>query len=259
MKIKILEKEKDSVRFEVDGIPVELANALRRIMIAEVPTLAIKEVYFTENNSAMFDEIIAHRMGLIPLVFPQDTFEFQENCDCGGEGCTNCQVVITLEKEGPCTVYTGDLKSSAKEVTPLFDNMPIVKLEKGQKISLEAIATLGKGKDHIKHKSAIASYKYYPSVKVDGRKCENCGDCIDVCPKGILKKGKTKPKVKNQKKCILCNACLEACDEGAIEVKGEENKFIFKVESCSGLKPQEIVTKACNILENKGKELKKEL
>lgn len=261
MKVNILNKDENEITFEVDGIPVEMANALRRIMIAEVPTLAIEDVYFTENNSALFDEVIAHRLGLIPLKFPKGVFNFRETCSvCGGKGCPSCQVVFSLEKEGPGVVYSGDMKSSNKEVKPLYDNIPIVKLEKGQKISLEAVAILGRGKKHIKHKAAIASYKYYPSITIDSKKCDNCGDCISVCPKNILEKGKTKPKIKNLIECTLCKACVEACGEKkAIKVEGEKNRFIFNVESISGLTPKEIVLEACDILENKASELKKEI
>jgi len=261
VKIKFLEKSKESITFEIDGIEIEFANALRRIMISEVPILAIEDVYFKDNNSALFDEVISHRLGLIPLKFPIDVFNFREECsNCGGEGCPNCQAVFTLEKEGPCMVYSGDMKSSNEEVKPLYDNIPIVKLEKGQKISLEAIAVLGLGKNHIKHKAAIASYKYYPLINIDGKKCDNCGACINVCPKNIIVKGKTKPIIKNQIDCTLCGVCVEACGKkNAIELKGDKNRLIFKVETVSGLTPKEIVLKSCDILENKSEELKKEL
>ena len=261
MKMKILNKEKEEIVFEIEDIKIEMANALRRIMISEVPILSIEEVFFKENNSALYDEVITHRLGLMPIKFPVKTFNFKEECEnCEGEGCPNCQVVFTLEKEGPCTVYSGDMKSSIGEVKPAYDKIPIVKLEKGQKISFDAIAVLGRGKDHIKNKAAIASYKYYPSVNLDGRKCDNCGACVDICPKDIFKKGKTKPSVKNQIDCILCGACVEACGEKeAIEVSRDNKKLIFKVETVSGLSPKEIVLEACNILENKSEELKKEL
>ncbi|MCD6367906.1 MAG: DNA-directed RNA polymerase subunit D [Candidatus Aenigmarchaeota archaeon] len=261
MKIKILEKGENEITFSVDGISVEMANALRRIMISEIPIMAIEDVYFKDNNSALFDEVIAHRLGLIPLKFPPGVFEFRDTCKvCGGKGCPSCQVIFTLEKEGPCTVYSGDLKSNNEEVKPLYDNMPIVKLEEGQKISLEAVAILGIGRTHIKYKAAISSYKNYPVIKIDTKKCDNCGACVSVCPKDVFEKGSNKPKIKNLEACNLCNACVEACgDKKAIEVKGEEDKFIFKVETVSGLPPEEIVLQACDILEKKVKDLQKEL
>ena len=258
MKIKILNRTNEEIKFVVDGISVPFANALRRIMMVEVPTLAIEDVYFRENDSVMFDEVIAHRLGLIPLKFNPETLNFREDCSCEGEGCPNCQVVFELEKEGPCMVYSKDLKSSSEEVHPLYDNIPIVKLEKGQRLSLEAIAILGRGKDHIKWKAAIASYKYYPIIKINSKKCDNCGKCIKACPKNVLALDKDKVVIQNIEECSLCKACVEACgDKEAIEVTGDENKFIFTVESVSGLSPMDIVLKSCEILEEKSNELLK--
>jgi len=256
MKIKFLDKNKDEIRFIVDGISTPMANALRRIMMVEVPTLAIEDVYFRENTSVLFDEVIAHRLGLIPLKFDPTIINFMEECSCEGEGCPNCQVVFELNKEGPCTVYSGDMKSSAKEVKPVFDNIPIVKLEKGQKLSFEAIAILGVGKEHIKWKAAITSYKLYPSIEINAKKCDNCGACIKACPKNILKEKNGKIIIQNIEECNLCNACAEACgDKDAIKISGNESKFIFDVETVSGLSPKEIVLKACEILDNKSKSL----
>ncbi|HIP75315.1 MAG TPA: DNA-directed RNA polymerase subunit D, partial [Thermococcus paralvinellae] len=75
MKIKILEKGEDAVRFILEGVDTAFANALRRTIIGEVPTFAIDEVEFYENDSALFDEIIAHRLAMIPLTTPYDRFE----------------------------------------------------------------------------------------------------------------------------------------------------------------------------------------
>ena len=160
MKIKIIRKEKDEIEFEISGITVPFANALRRTMMMKVPVLAIEDVIFTSNDSPLFDEVIAHRLGLIPLKFEPKMFNMRDECSCGGEGCINCQVVFVLDKVGPCTVYSKDLKSTNPEVKPLYDNIPITKLEEGQKLNLEAIAVLGTGNEHVKWKAANAFYEY---------------------------------------------------------------------------------------------------
>ena len=128
MKIKILEKKGDKLTFQLDNATPGFANALRRIMITEVPNLAVEWADIHDNNSILFDEVIASRLGLIPLKFDPTKFVSNEECKCGGKGCPLCQVVLALDKDGPGIAYSGDLKSSNKDVKPISPNFPIVEL-----------------------------------------------------------------------------------------------------------------------------------
>lgn len=74
--MRILEHEdKHHLVFEIIGIDVSLANALRRIMIAEVPTMAIEHVYMWNNSGIIHDEVLAHRVGLVPINVDPRMFE----------------------------------------------------------------------------------------------------------------------------------------------------------------------------------------
>ena len=97
MKMKMIKKEKEKCVFVVEGTTPAFANSLRRIMISEVPTLSIEWIDVLENSSVLFDEVIAHRLGLIPLKFPVDKFNFKSECKCGGKGCPLCEAVFSLE------------------------------------------------------------------------------------------------------------------------------------------------------------------
>ena len=66
------------MEFDLIGVDTSFANALRRIMIAEVPTMAIEEVYVHFNTSVIPDELLAHRIGLVPIKAEPTGFRFQE-------------------------------------------------------------------------------------------------------------------------------------------------------------------------------------
>lgn len=165
MKIEMLEKKDNTLKFVLEDATPAFANALRRIMISELPVLAIEDVDLFENNSALYDEVIAHRLGLIPITTDPKAYNLQEECTCKGKGCSKCTVTFALSKKGPGTVYSGDLKSSDKEAVPADSNIPIVKLAENQKLKLEAIAILGKGKDHAKWQPGVISYEYFSEGK----------------------------------------------------------------------------------------------
>jgi DNA-directed RNA polymerase subunit D len=257
LKVKIIEKNEEKLKFILEDSDAAFANTLRRIMITEIPNLAIDIVEFYDNTSALFDEVIAHRLGLIPLVFDPTKFNFTEECKCGGKGCSLCQVFFALEKTGPCTVYSSDLKSSDKNVKPTSPDFPIVKLLKDQKIKLEAIARLGRGKEHAKFQAANASYSYLPLLEVSS-KAEGLEKIMKACPKGVLEIKNKKLVLADPYKCDLCKVCEEV-SEGEVKIKGDETKFVFNVETISGLEPVYIVEKAIEILEEKAKEFKEQL
>lgn len=253
MKIKKLAKGDNSITLILDDVDVSYANALRRAILAEVPTLAIDEVEFKENTSSFYDEIISHRLGLVPIKTDLKVFNFREECVCKGKGCPSCTLTLTLSKEGPGMVYSEDLKSPDPKQGPV-KGVPLLKLGRGQKISLTATAILGNGKLHAKWQPGVAAYKYYPQIKIN-KDCVVCEECVNNCPRDVLKVARGKVMVKDEKGCILCNACTDVCDYNAIKVRGDNRKFIFRVESTGALTPQEMLNKSCEILQYKAKAL----
>jgi len=160
--MKILKKSKEEIVFSVEEINYSFANELRRIMTSEVPTMAIENVDFKKNDSSLPDELVANRLGQIPLTFDRQAYNMNENCEnCKGKGCSRCQVELVLKKKGAGVVYSGDLKSKAKDVQPVFDRIPIVELfDPTDEIQFEAIAQLGSGRTHAKWQAALVGYKY---------------------------------------------------------------------------------------------------
>lgn len=262
MEIKVLEKDDRNIRLLIRDVDVAYMNALRRVIIAEVPCMAIDEVVVLENSSVMQDETIAHRLGLVPLKTDLESYDLPEDCSCKSEfGCNLCRVTLTLDveaKEGTRSVYSGELTSENKDVIPVSDKIPLVKLAKQQRLRLEAYARLGKGKNHAKWQPvSMCAYKYFPKINVVSKRCDACGKCVEICPKRVLAKTNGQIEVKNLMACTLCQDCVEACpqDPHTIEVGWEENMFILNIESTGVLSPEEIVIEAVKILDRQLKEL----
>jgi DNA-directed RNA polymerase subunit D len=161
MEVQILEEDELRIKALLRGVHRSYANAIRRFAIAEVPTMAIDDVVIIENTSVMYDELIAHRLGLIPLKTHLDKYVLPEECNCKSDlGCPRCRMLLVLDAEATDkikTVYSGDLASEDKETIPISLKIPIIKLVPGQKIRLEAYAKLGKGKDHAKWQPVSAA------------------------------------------------------------------------------------------------------
>jgi DNA-directed RNA polymerase subunit D len=159
--INVIESSENRIRVRLKGVSRVYANSLRRLSISEVPTMAIDEVVILENSSAMYDELIAHRLGLTPLKTDLTRFVLPDQCDCHSTlGCSKCRVLLVLDAEAvdkPKTVYSGDMVSEDTVVKPISLTVPIVKLGSGQKIKLEAYARLGRGKEHAKWQPTTAS------------------------------------------------------------------------------------------------------
>ncbi|KAG6962910.1 hypothetical protein JG688_00008393 [Phytophthora aleatoria] len=80
VKVKIQSLTDDEIVFDLIGVDAAIANALRRILLAEVPTMAIEHVYIWNNSSIIQDEVLAHRLGLAPLnVDPREFQAFPDN------------------------------------------------------------------------------------------------------------------------------------------------------------------------------------
>lgn len=253
MEVCVLEGEGNKVKILLENANPSYANALRRAILSEVPTLAIEDVIIYENSSSLYDEILAHRLGLVPIRTDLKRFNFRDSCACGGAGCPSCTLTLTLEEEGPKVVYSHDLKSPDPELTPV-EGIPIVKLGKGQQLRLEAEAVLGKGKEHAKWQPAVVGYKYYPVIEVN-EKCTACGECVEACPRELLAIEEGKVVVKDIEACTLCRACAQACEEEAINVKGDPTRFIFTIESNGSLPALEIFREACREISKKAEKM----
>ncbi len=254
MEVKILNKSEYKLVFNINGINPALANTLRRLMISEVPTLAIDTVEFAKNSSALYDEIIAHRLGLIPLKTDLKSYNLKDECKCKGNGCAICELKLVLKVDGPGMVYASSLKSTDPKIIPVYPEMPIVELAKKQSMELTATAVLGKGRIHAKFSPGLVYYKCYPTFNIkDKSKLRKVSDEL----KDILNLKGDNLIIKD---ILKWNEYYEEILEiNGIEVKYDKENFIFFVESWGQLKPEEIVKKSLEIFDEKLDEFSEKL
>lgn len=245
MEVKLLEKskEKDKVSFILRDAAPAFANMLRRYIIEEVPVMSIEDVEFRKNSSVLYDEMIAHRIGLVPLRTDLKSYALSEKCKCEGKGCARCTLKLMLKSKGPGVVYSSEIKSKDPKVKPVFQKIPIVKLLKGQLLEVEATATLGKGKEHAKWSPGHVYYKYRPSIEIASEP-ENAAELAAKYPQIF--------EMKNNKLLIVKENLLkydllddfEGMTKGKVKVTEKNNEFIFQIESFGQLDYIEMLTEA---------------
>jgi DNA-directed RNA polymerase subunit D len=247
MNIEHVSTDKKSGRstFLLKGATPAFANFLRRAMLESVPTMAIHNVEFQKNSSVLYDEIIAHRLGLLPLSTDLKSYVLPAKCKCNGEGCARCTLKLTLKAKGPGTVYASEIKSKDPKVKPVFGDTPIVKLLKGQELELEATAKLGQGKQHVKWSPGLAWYTYEPIITVNNNS-PKLAECKSQYPPQVFdKNGKIDAKLITGYN--LVDACDGVCPE-VVKIEYNPNNFLFSIEPWGQLDPKEIAQAAADTL-----------
>jgi DNA-directed RNA polymerase I and III subunit RPAC1 len=221
--VKIYKNEPLESSFSLIGLDAAVANAFRRIMIAEIPTLAIETVFVANNTSIIQDEVLAQRLGLIPLKgSKQGLLEFLKWCSPPAEGEAPYSIdsnTILLELKIACTrnevaakgetdplkayhnahVYARDIVfkpfgrqrnyfSGGDEIRPTNPDILIAKLRPGQEIDVDMHAIKGVGSDHAKYSPvATASYRLMPTITILkpilGKDAEKFARCF---PRGVI-------------------------------------------------------------------------
>ena len=148
MSLEIVNENEQKISVKIKGVPIQYANALRRICLNGVPIYAVESVDVLENSSVLADEGVAHRVGLIPL---------KTDLESSKDGNENDKIMLTLDSgisDETRTILSGDFKSQDSSVIPISNDIPIVTLAPGQSLKIEAYARLGKGTEHAKWNSA---------------------------------------------------------------------------------------------------------
>ena len=286
MEINVLSRSADTLEFELVGVDASLANALRRIMLAEVPTVAIEHVWIQDNTSIIQDEVLAHRIGLIPIkVDPSklDPVQNEEETDINtivfnlDVKCTEERVTLKNGREAYVneTVYSsqltwmpqGDQEEAFPEgVAPVHDDIVLAKLRPGQHIEFEAHCRLGVGKDHTKFSPvATASYRLLPDISFASPVTGDAArELKEMCPLQVFDiedmGGKPTAVAARPRDCTMCRECIrkEGWDE-KVQLRRKADHFIFSVESVGQLDPAVIVKQSIAILKEKSLKFQAEI
>ncbi|GBE61348.1 DNA-directed RNA polymerase [Babesia ovata] len=353
--IDIVSLSSSKMVFILLNADVSMANAMRRIMLSEIPSLAIEVVTILENTSVLHDEYLAHRLGLLPIDSKNArNFEYRDKCNCSDK-CSKCTVEYSLDVKcqgesrvvthydikldswdnargaaaapmpvprpsaDKLTVAYGDTSYAAMDGSmhanikgpPLWSDepsegvpsavagtssgaayhgstynmprnkdfedadapaggIPIVKLKRGQAVSMKMTATKGMGKFHAKWMVANVAYKMEPIITINKQEAEKLTSedktlIVNSCPRKVFKLSSPKSMfssttkselvVDNNLDCIYCDECLNQAREmgvrDLIRVQPDETKFHFTVESNGAIQPEKILEICLVTLEEK--------
>ena len=231
--MKLLNKKENQISFTAE-IDESLANAIRRYL-NKIPIIAVDEVEISKNDSPLYDETIAHRIGLIPIKMEKAISEKKAH-----------KMKLDVSKEG--IVYSKELSG---DLDVVYEKIPITTLNKNQELKLTATLILGKGNEHAKFSPGLMFYRNIPTIKID----KDCSKSVmELCPQGILKSDDGKIVISDASKCDMCEACTEFCKKlgkDSISIT-PTNELIITLESFGQLDVRDIFKKSIE-------ELKKDL
>ncbi len=260
MKVEVKELKPKKAVIKIEDTRPYFVNSLRRVMLSELPKLAVNAVVIYDNTSALFDEIITHRLGLVPIPTDLSLLTFKDECVCKGKGCPNCTVRYTLSKEGEGTVFSGDLQPAEKSWSIPEDKIPIVELYGEQRLILEVEAVLGRGRDHAKWQAVQApGYRMETTIEFDKKRENDVKDFVNKLPKDLAEIKGNKLILKDSKKLPALESYIDKEKVDLFTIKKDPAKVIFSFETDGSFGAKDAIIESAKILENKYAEFGKQL
>ncbi|KAF5375623.1 hypothetical protein D9757_008522 [Collybiopsis confluens] len=291
LKVRVQRLSRRSIEFDVVGIDASIANAFRRIMIAEVPTVAIEDVYVFNNTSIVQDEVLSHRIGLVPLninptkidtkepgeqATDRNTLEFKIDMECKHNPAFNKSSLTTNPTPSDKDLYINhELLSSHLvwqpvgeqeerfanyPVKPINPNIVLAKLRPGQAVNMTLHAVKGIGSDHAKFSPvATATYRLHPNIVITKMIPFERAEQFAAC----FSKGVVKIDERNRKCTVSIDPHHLRNDTVSREVLRHpefaesvalsriRDHFIFSVESESAYPPEQLLVEAVNVMHEK--------
>jgi DNA-directed RNA polymerase I and III subunit RPAC1 len=273
LKINIIKKTKDDLIFNVDGLDLSFMNGIRRSLLSEITTVCIDKVFFYQNSSILNDEVLSHRLGLIPLLVMSELLDYFINV----KNDSNKKIIFQLDVENSVnklkkiSVYSKFLKFKLYgmhfswlknfRIQPVFKDILIAKLNPGQKIKCECHCKIGKGETHAKFSPVgTAFYRIFPRIKlVEEIFNEYASNFVKKCPVNVFEIEDIyigyyrRLIISNPEYCTLCRECLsvENGEKKNIRLGRIREKTTFIIESTGVSSPENLFHRAVCLLTGK--------
>ena len=272
------------------------ANAIRRTILTDVPKMAISKVRFElgqtqdqkgeyfESVNALPDEVIAHRLAMIPIPTYLDEFVFPED-DPANEGLPEdqwgspaSQIIYhcsirgssSENKEETKTVRAGDLNvlgETKLQIAESHQAIPLTILLHGQYLEFYAYATLGRGRDHAKWApaSAVSFHQREVAVLNNKKKAKILFDLdLGVSQADFGKDGRIEnidmvEKMRKAMAQVSQGTGRDADFDNAISMEKVDREFVFSFDTDGALSPEAVFNQACEALSSRFVLLNEEL
>ena len=233
--MELIKKTPEKIIFRI-GLNESLANAIRRY-VNQVPILAVDELEIKKNDSPLYDETIAHRVGLMPLKTGK-----------------NKSATFSLKSKKEGYVYSGEIEGSAKFV---YDKIPLTYLNKGQELEFTATASVGTGTEHSKFSPGIISYRNSIEVVADKKILDKIKNILPQ--KQISEKG-DKAIIKDNEEKEIADFVEGVCERENIQCEEKtDGNLVVNIESFGQISPEDIFSKSIEVLRSDLEDFKKQL
>ncbi|XP_014249332.1 DNA-directed RNA polymerases I and III subunit RPAC1 [Cimex lectularius] len=282
--VKVIHSNKEEIEFDMIGINAAMINSFRRILLSEVPTMAVEKVTVYQNKTVMQDEVMAHRLGLIPLKADARLFQYRIPGDPVGtdRDTLHYELKVKCTKNPHCRaghyrhedmyinhqILSKDIKwvpyggqsslYKEEDMGPMYDDILLLKMRPGHELHVKMTAIKSNGRDHAKFSPVgTASYRLLPFIKlveeVEGEKAFRLQKCFS---KGVIRiesrKGKNVAVVDNPRLDMCSRNVLNEPDlRNSVVIGRVKDHFIFSIESVVNIPPHELFREAVKVLKKK--------
>nr|UXY87613.1 DNA-directed RNA polymerase 40k chain [Cryptomonas curvata] len=273
IKIEVIKRTKDDLIINIIGLDLSFVNGIRRSLLSEIKSICIDRVFFYDNSSILNDEVLSHRLGLVPLLITTEILNYFSDI----KNNSNKKIIFELNIKNDVnntkkiSIYSKNLKfrfygvyfSWFKnfQVQPVFKDILIAKLNPGQKIKCECHCQIGKGEYHAKFSPVgTAFYRVFPRIKlVHEILNDHANDFIKKCPVSVFDVQETPKRfykkliILNPEYCTICRECInfDTLKEKTIRLGRIREKATFIIESTGISAPENLFHRAICLLTGK--------